>query len=75
VVFPFELLTFHCPPESDVTIWRPGAPQAEPAETYGAEELQPQETPAPRRPDWLPALPQRTVGVRDNASTVCLEPF
>jgi hypothetical protein len=75
VVFPFELLTFHCPPESDVTIWRPGAPQAAPAETYGAEELQPQETPAPRRPDWLPALPQRTVGVRDNASTVCLEPF
>ncbi len=75
VVFPFELLTFHCPPQTDVTVWRPGGPRSGPAETYGAEELQPEEPGPLRRPEWLPAVPHRTVGVRDNASAVCLNPF
>ena len=51
VIFPFELLTFHCPPGSEVQIWRrsgapghrgrggEGPPQAELVEVLPVEEL------------------------------------
>ncbi len=75
VVFPFELLTFHCPPASDVQIWRHGSVGSELSETLLAEELRMEEPTHLRRREWLPQVPQRVVGVRDNASSVCLEPL
>lgn len=73
VVFPFELLTFHSPPESDVEVWRHGFQGCELAETMTAEELTMAEPTPLRRRDWLPPVAQRTVGVRDNASAVSME--
>jgi hypothetical protein len=73
VVFPFELLTFHSPPESDVEVWRHGFQGCELAETMTAEELTMAEPTHLRRRDWLPPVAQRTVGVRDNASAVSME--
>lgn len=39
VVFPFELLSFHCPPTSEVEIWTHGLGGPELLETLRAEEL------------------------------------
>lgn len=73
VVFPFELLSFQCPPQSDVEIWSHGMGGTELAETFAAEALGSGESLGRRRPEWLPLTPMRPVGVRDNASAVCLE--
>lgn len=75
VVFPFELLTFHCPPESDVQVWRLAAGGPELAETFTAEAIHMSEPTHMRRRDWHPQTSARPVGVRQNASTVCYEPF
>lgn len=75
VVFPFELLSFACPPDSDVEIWTHGSQGAELAETFPAESLEMVGAPRSARPDWLPELTPRPLGVRGNASTVCLDPF
>jgi hypothetical protein len=39
VVFPFELLSFSCPPDSEVKIWTHGLGGAELIESLQAEEL------------------------------------
>lgn len=39
VVFPFELLSFQCPRESEVEIWTHGLGGPELIETFQAEEL------------------------------------
>jgi len=39
VVFPFELLTFHCPQQSELEIWTHGLGGAELVETIPASEL------------------------------------
>ena len=39
VVFPFELLSFQCPPESELEIWTHGLGGAELLETIPVEEL------------------------------------
>jgi len=75
VVFPFELLSFQCPPQSDVEIWSHGTHGAELAESLSAEVLRSLESTGRRRPQWLPPTPNRVVGVRGNASAVCLEPI
>jgi hypothetical protein len=73
VVFPFELLTFHSPPESDVEVWKHGFQGCELAETMAAEELTMAEPTHLRRRDWLPQVSPRAIGVRDNASAVSME--
>jgi hypothetical protein len=40
VVFPFELLNFQCPPQSEVKIWTHGLGGAELLESIQADELQ-----------------------------------
>lgn len=40
VVFPFELLSFDCPSDSDVAIWTHGLGGPELIESFRAEELQ-----------------------------------
>ncbi len=39
VVFPFELLSFHCPPQADVEIWTHGLGGPELLERLHTEEL------------------------------------
>jgi hypothetical protein len=73
VVFPFELLTFQCPHDSEVQIWSHGVRGAELTETLEARSLRMAETPPPRRSDWMPLPLERTVGIRDNSSSICLE--
>jgi hypothetical protein len=73
VVFPFELLSFHCPQQSDVQIWSQGSRGAELTETLDAGILGSTDRYSRRRPEWLPVTMPRTVGVRDNASTVSVE--
>lgn len=73
VVFPFELLSFHCPQQSDVQIWSQGTRGAELTETLDASILGGSDHFSRRRPEWLPATTPRTVGVRDNASAVSVE--
>jgi hypothetical protein len=73
VVFPFELLSFRCPAGSDVEIrWRDRDGSAA-SEHLPAEELHSPEGMAGVPPAWWPLLPSRRVGVRDNASAVCLQ--
>jgi hypothetical protein len=72
VVFPFELLSFRCPSGSDVEIrWRDHEGR-DCSERLPAEELHSPEGMAGVPPSWWPLLPSRPVGVRDNASGVCL---
>jgi hypothetical protein len=39
VVFPFELLSFHCPPQADVEIWTHGLGGPELVERLHSEEI------------------------------------
>jgi hypothetical protein len=73
VVFPFERLSFRCPPASEVQIWTHGSAGAELAESVPAEELHSPERGPDPAPAWWPPLPPRSIGVRDNGSAVCLE--
>lgn len=73
VVFPFELLTFRCPGSADVEIWSQGMTGPVLLETAPAEALRTLESSPPSRSSWKPNLPQRPIGVRDNASSICLE--
>jgi hypothetical protein len=73
VVFPFETLHFRCPPGSDVEIWRPERSSNDPAEALAAEALRTAEAAPAAAPAWWPARPARPIGVRTNASAVCLE--
>jgi hypothetical protein len=74
VVFPFEVLSFHCPPATDVEIWARETADVVLAEQFSADALAMQESEAPLSPQWLPRIPSRAVGVRGNASSVCLSP-
>jgi hypothetical protein len=65
VVFPFEILSFRCPPQSEVEIWTHGLGGPELLETIHAEGLElPETTPmAPlhlgfeeQNPWWLQAI-------------------
>jgi hypothetical protein len=73
VVFPFERLSFRCPPGSEVQIWSHGRAGAELAERFPAEELHCAELGPSLGPAWWPAVPPRAIGVRENGSAVCLE--
>jgi hypothetical protein len=75
VVFPFELLTFHCPPASDVQIWRHGTAGGELLESVEAEDLHSRDPLPPPRRDWFPPTAARSVAVRGNASSVCFESY
>ncbi len=74
VVFPFELLTFQCPPSSDVEIWARESLGIVLTEQLSADAMAMRENGSSPRPAWLPQIPTRAVGVRGNASAVCLEP-
>lgn len=48
VVFPFELLSFQCPPESELEVWTHGLGGPELVERIATAELEIIETPLPR---------------------------
>ncbi|WP_216900159.1 DUF1830 domain-containing protein [Synechococcus sp. CCY 9618] len=73
VVFPFELLTFHCPPSTDVQIWARESAGVVLAEQLSADSMAMEESDTVPRPAWLPQIPIRAVGVKGNASSVCLQ--
>jgi hypothetical protein len=73
VLFPFERLSFRCPPGSEVQIWTHGPSGAELAETVPAEALHSPERGPGQGPAWWPAVPPRAIGVRGNGSAVHLE--
>lgn len=74
VVFPFEVLTFHCPPASDVEVWARDSEGVVLTEQLPADAMAMQQDGASPRPEWLPQVPSRAVGVKGNASSVCLLP-
>jgi len=74
VVFPFELLTFHCPAASDVEIWARDQTGVVLSERLCADDLAMEQSESSARPEWLPQIPERRVGVRGNASSVSLLP-
>ncbi len=74
VVFPFEVLTFHCPTATDVEIWARDSTGVVLSERLPADALAMQQSEVSPRPEWLPQVPNRAVGVRGNPSSVCLLP-
>ncbi len=74
VVFPFEVLTFHCPPATDVEVWARDSVGVVLSERLPADALAMQQSEVSPRQEWLPQVPNRAVGVRGNASSVCLLP-
>ena len=74
VVFPFEVLTFHCPPASDVEVWAKDSLGVVLTEQLSADAMAMQQDGVSLRPEWLPLVPSRAVGVKGNASSVCLLP-
>jgi hypothetical protein len=74
VVFPFEVLTFHCPPASDVEVWAKDSLGVVLTEQLSADAMAMQQDGVLPRPEWLPQVPSRAVGVKGNASSVCLLP-
>ena len=74
VVFTFEVLTFYCPPASDVEVWARDSLGVALSEQLSAEAMAMQQDGFPPRPEWLPKVPSRAVGVKVNASSVCLLP-
>ncbi|MFI0403020.1 MAG: DUF1830 domain-containing protein [Cyanobium sp.] len=51
VVFPFELLAFACPPQSEVKIWSHGLYGPELLESFSSEKLLADESPKTPQPD------------------------
>jgi hypothetical protein len=75
VVFPFEIMTFHCPRECEVEIVRRTRAGLEESEWVAAEELRAGDGAMRADEDWRPALTPRPINVRSNASTICRDRY
>jgi hypothetical protein len=73
VVFPFEIMTFHCPLESDVEVVRRGVAGREERESLSVRQLLATEFGSESHADWRPARSGRGVSVRSNASSIRVE--
>ncbi|MBM5815406.1 MAG: DUF1830 domain-containing protein [Cyanobacteria bacterium K_Offshore_surface_m2_239] len=72
VVFPFEIMTFHCPRDGEVVvITRAASSGQERQESIDAHELLAAEAGLDAVADWRPQRSLRSVSVRGNASTTC----
>lgn len=72
VVFPFEVMTFHCPKECEVEVIMRTPAGLEESEWVAAEELRAAEETELTDHDWRPTHNIRAVSVRTSASKVCL---
>lgn len=75
VVFPFEIMTFHCPKECEVEIVRRTPAGLEESEWVAAEELRAGDGVMRADEDWRPEVNSRSVNVRSNASTIYRDHF
>lgn len=72
VVFPFEVMTFHCPRECEVEVITRTPTGLEQSEWIAATELTAGDEVESSVKDWRPSQAMRLVSVRSSASTVCL---
>ncbi len=72
VVFPFEIMTFHCPRGCEVEVIMRTPAGLEQREWVAAEELMAGDEGLGSKEDWRPNRSLRTVNVRSNASTICM---
>lgn len=72
VVFPFEVMTFHCTRECEVEVIMRTPAGLEESEWVAAEELQAGDGPEYAGGDWKPSQVMHTVSVRSSASKVCV---
>jgi hypothetical protein len=72
VVFPFELMTFHCPKGCEVEVITRTPAGLEESEWVSAEELVAGEKGGISEHDWRPLRSIRKVNIRSNGSSVRL---
>ncbi|MFN5466143.1 MAG: DUF1830 domain-containing protein [Cyanobacteriota bacterium] len=72
VVFPFEIMTFHCPRECEVEVITRTPTGLEQSEWIASTELMAGDEAEGSIKDWRPSQAMRSVSVRSSASTVCL---
>ncbi|MFN9547757.1 MAG: DUF1830 domain-containing protein [Cyanobacteriota bacterium] len=72
VVFPFEIMTFHCPRQGEVEVIMRSAAGREQSEWVAAEQLLAGDSTPEEPDDWRPHRNMRGVSVRANASSLCL---
>lgn len=72
VVFPFEIMTFHCPRECEVEVSMRTPTGLEQSEWVAAEELLAADEQQASTTDWRPGPRLQSVSVRSNASKVCV---
>lgn len=70
VVFPFEMMSFHCPPDCEVEVIRRTPAGLEESEWISAEELIAGELDVMPTEDWRPIRSPRKVNVRSNGSSI-----
>jgi hypothetical protein len=73
VVFPFEIMTFHCPRDGEVEVVMRTPAGMEQSQRVAAEQLLAGDTTAELHCDWRPQRNSRGVSVRSNASNICME--
>jgi hypothetical protein len=70
VVFPFEIMTFHCPLDCEVEVVMRTPGGLEQSEWVSAEQLRVSEHQTNWIADWRPSRSARVVSVRSNASAI-----
>jgi hypothetical protein len=70
VVFPFEIMTFHCPLDGDVEVINRGAAGTEERESLNVEHLLAADESSGSHGDWRPVRSGKGMSVRSNASTI-----
>ena len=73
VVFPFEIMTFHCPLDGEVEVVMPTATGHEVCERWAAEQCLAMEKGSESKGDWRPLRHPRPMNVRSNASSIHIE--
>ena len=73
VVFPFEIMTFHCPRECEVEVVMRTPGGLEQSEWVSADQLQATEKETCGYSDWRPTRSARVFSIRANASAICAE--
>ncbi len=73
VVFPFEIMTFHCPRDGEVEVTTRSPAGEERKELIAPQHLLAAEPHEAASSDWRPQRSLRSVSVRGNASTTCRE--
>jgi hypothetical protein len=73
VVFPFEIMTFHCPRDGEVEVIMRTTAGNEQSEWVSAEQLLAGDSDPELQSDWRPNRAGRGLSVRSNASNICLD--